>query len=66
MTESAQIAANSAYQKALAQADSEYATGMTDLQNYVRTEKKAEQDAAYNELMTSIEAGEFNTTDQLE
>lgn len=46
---------------------------MTDLLNNYRMEKqaeeekvKAEQDAFYNELMTNIESGEFNTTADLE
>lgn len=73
MTETAKIAANNSYQRALASADSEYAAGMTDLLNNYRAEKqaemdrvKADQDAFYNDLITSIEAGEFNTTSELE
>lgn len=95
MTETAKIAANNAYQRALAEADSDYAADMTELQNYVRTEKQAEEDKAYErawqedqrkyerdqatkaeaksaqdelygEVMTKIEAGEFNTTTELE
>lgn len=39
---------------------------MTSLLNQYRTEKKAEQDAIYNEAMTTVDAGLWNTTDDLE
>lgn len=65
MTETAKIAANNAYQQNVAAADAAFAEGMSDLNNYVRTEQKAEQDAAYNEIMTTIDSQSWNTTDEL-
>lgn len=66
MTETAQISASNAYLKALAEADADYAAGMADLMNNYRVEKKAEQDDIYNEIMTTIDSGSFNTTAELE
>ena len=40
MTETAKIAANNAYQRQLAQAESDYNADMTELNNYVRTEQE--------------------------
>lgn len=72
MTETAKIAANNAYQQNVAAADAVFAEGMNDLNNYVRTEQerlddkaKAEQDAAYNEIMTTIDSQSWNTTAEL-
>lgn len=65
MTETAKIAANNAYQQNVAAADAAFAEGMRDLNNYVRTEQKAEQDAAYNEIMTTIDSQTWNNTDEL-
>ena len=73
MTETAKIAANNAYQRQLAEAESDYNADMTELNNYVRTEQerlddkaKAEQDANYNEIMSSVRNGEYNTVADLD
>ncbi len=73
MTETARIAANNAYQRQLAQAESDYNADMTELNNYVRTEQerlddkaKAEQDANYNEIMSSVRNGDYNTVADLD
>ena len=73
MTETAKIAANNAYQRQLAQAESDYNADMTELNNYVRQEQerlddkaKAEQDANYNEIMSSVRNGEYNTVADLD
>ena len=65
MTESAQIAANNALSQQQAVADATFQQGMMDLNNYVREQEKAEQDGLYNEIMTTIDSGSWNTTDEL-
>lgn len=65
LSESAQLAATADYQNALAAADSEYNAAHTELLNNYRLEKEAEQDELYNEIVTKIDSGEFNTTDEL-
>ncbi len=76
MTETAKIAANNSYQKALASAELEHAEATNALlKNYYDQKKaeeqeaynrtKTEQDEAYNEAMGLIESGKFNTADEL-
>jgi len=65
MTETAKIAANNSYRQNVAAADTVYSKGMSDLNNYVRTEKKAEQDEAYNMALNMMEGQYWNTTDEL-
>lgn len=73
MTETAKIAASNAYQQNVAAADAAFAEGMSELNNYVRTEQerlddkaKAEQDEAFNNVMTTIDSQTWNTTADLE
>ncbi len=73
MTETAKIAANNAYHRQLAEADAAYTDGITELSNYVRQEQerlddkaKAEQAERYNEIMSAVQNGEYNTTADLE
>ena len=72
MTETAKIAANNAYQRQLAEADAAYTDGMTELNNYMRQEQerlddkaKAEQAERYNEIMSAVQNGEYNTAADL-
>ena len=73
MTETAKIAASNAYQQNVAAADAAFAEGMSELNNYVRTEQerlddkaKAEQDETFNNVMTTIDSQTWNTTADLE
>lgn len=65
MTESAKIAANNALVAQQGAAESEYNRGINELNNYVREQEKAEQDSVYNEIMTTIDSGSWNTVDEL-
>ncbi len=66
MTETAKIAANNSYQRALAEAEMEHADATnTLLQNYYG-EKTAKENAAYADAMNLIESGRFNTTEELD
>lgn len=72
MTESAKIAAYNALVAQQGAAESEYNRGINELNNYVReqekaeeAEQKAEQDGIYNEVMTTIDSGSWNTVDEL-
>jgi hypothetical protein len=65
MTESAKIAANNALVAQQGAAESEYNRGVAELNNYVREQEKAEQDGIYNEVMTTIDSGSWNTVDEL-
>ena len=73
MTETAKIAANNAYMRQLAEADNTFSTEMSELNNYVRGEQerledkeKAAQTERYNEIMTTVRNGEYNTVADLE
>ena len=66
MTESAKIAAYNALTEQKGAADAAYNRGVADLNNYVREQEKSEQDALYNEIMTTIDSGSWNTVDDLE
>lgn len=66
LSESAALAAAADYQNALSAAESEYNEAHTGLLNNYRLEKKAEQDKLYDEIMTKIDSGEFNTTEELQ
>ena len=66
LSESAALAAAADYQNAVSAAESEYNEAHTDLLNNYRLEKEAEQDKLYDEIMTKIDSGEFNTIDELD
>lgn len=66
MTETAMIAADNSRQRAIAAAENDYSAAHTELLNQYRTEKKAESDALYNDILSTIESGEWNTTADLE
>ena len=66
LSESAALAAAADYQNAVSAAESEYNEAHTELLNNYRLEKEAEQDELYNEIMTKIDSGEFNTTEELQ
>jgi len=65
MTESAKIAAYNALTEQKGAADAAFNRGMADLNNYVREQEKTEQDALYNEIMTTIDSQTWNTTAEL-
>ena len=65
MTESAKIAANNYLTEQQGVAEAEYNRGINELNNYVREQEKAEQDGIYNEVMTTIDSGSWNTVDEL-
>ena len=65
MTESAKIAAYNALTEQKGAADAAYNRGVADLNNYVREQEKSEQDALYNEIMTTIDSGSWNASDEL-
>lgn len=66
MTETAMIAADNSRQRAIAAAENDYSAAHTELLNQYRTEKKAESDALYSDILSTIESGEWNTTADLE
>ena len=66
MTESAEIAANNAYLKDLSAADSAYTEGIGKLNNYLRAEAESGQNEAFQNAMTTIDSGTFNTAKELE
>lgn len=66
MSETAMIAADNSLQRAIAAAENDYSAAHTELLNQYRTEKKAESDALYSDILSTIESGEWNTTADLE
>lgn len=65
LSETAMIAAENSRQRAHAAADAAYTAGYNDLMAQYRTEKKAEQDGLYADVMGIIDGGEWNTTADL-
>lgn len=65
LSETAMIAAENSRQRAHAAADAAYTSGYNDLMAQYRTEKTAEQDALYADVMGIIDGGEWNTTADL-
>lgn len=65
LSETAMIALENSRQRAHAAADSAYTAGYNDLMAQYRTEKKAEQDGLYADVMGIIDGGEWNTVEEL-
>lgn len=66
LSETAMIAAENSRQRAHAAADSAYTSGYNDLMAAYRSEKKAEQDGIYADVLGVIDNGEWNTTAELQ